>query len=111
MEKGEKVKTHKGKCSHLLVLQCAPSDSSPRDCGALNSVLSWFLQLRVTASNPRGRWITSGSARQNPKHTATLIIHLGYIHIQSKRCSLGPISDKAKQTLPYIFEPDVQSQV
>ena len=89
----------------------AASDSSPRDCGALNSMLSWFLQLRVTASNPRGRWITSGSARQNTKRTTTLIIHRRYIHIPSKRCSLGPISDKGKQTLPYTFQLDVQSQV
>lgn len=49
----------------------------PGTVEALNSVLSWFLQLRVTASNPRGRWITSGSARQNSKHTTALIIHLG----------------------------------
>lgn len=104
-------KIHKLKCSHLLVLQCAPSYSSPRDCGALNSMLSWFLQLRVTASNPRGRWITSGSARQNTKRTTTLIIHRRYIHIQSKHCSLGPISDKGKQTLPYTFQLDVQLQV
>lgn len=110
---GEKciLKTHIWKCSHLSVVQYAPSDSSPGDCGTLNSVLSWFLQLWVTVSNLRGRWITPGSARQNTKRTTTLIIHRRYIHIQSKRCSLGPISDEGEETLPYTFQLDVQSQV
>ena len=95
----------------LSVPQWAQSDSSPGDCGTLNSVLSWFPQLWVTVSNLRGRRITPGSARQNTKRTTTLIIHRGCIHIQSKRCSLGPISDKGEETLPSTFQLDVRSQV
>lgn len=57
----KKVYAHKCGCARV-------SHSSPREREALNSMLSWFLQLLLPAD---GRWLTPGRTHQNtesPQH-------------------------------------------